>query len=159
MAGRHVWPTLADLHAHLEKGHTITRSPNPDGSMAGALKATDADRRHWTENDIALRMEFALRCAYVHGVSAIRSHLHSDQGQERMIWSVARQKRAEWKDRIALQFVSLTPFENYRGRQGVDLADLVAASGGILGGASRPTKGVPGQLEHLDDAAAGLRGA
>ena len=52
---------------------------------------------------------------------------------------------------IALQSFSLTPFENYRGGQGVDLADLVAESGGILGGVSRPTKGVPGQLEHLDD--------
>jgi len=68
-----------------------------------------------------------------------------------MIWSVARQKRAEWKDRIALQFVSLTPFENYRGQQGAELADLVAESGGILGGVSRPVKGVPGQLGHLDE--------
>jgi cytosine deaminase len=151
MRGRHVWPTLVDLHAHLEKGHTLARTPNVDGSMAGALKATDNDRLYWTEEDIALRMEFGLRCAYVHGVSAIRSHLHSDQGQESMIWSVAKEKRTQWKDRITLQLVSLTPFENYRGKAGIELADLVASSGGILGGVSRPANGVPGALNQVDE--------
>ena len=150
MNGRQVWPTLVDVHTHLEKGHTIVRSPNLDGSMAGALNATDLDRRFWTRDDTALRMDFGLRCAYVHGVSAIRSHLHSDLGQESLIWSVAKQKRSEWKERIALQLVSLIPFENYRGKEGVELADLVASSEGILGGVSRPAKGVPGPLDDLD---------
>ncbi len=150
MNGRQVWPTLVDVHTHLEKGHTIVRSPNLDGSMAGALNATELDRRFWPQDDIALRMDFGLRCAYVHGVSAIRSHLHSDLGQESLIWSVAKQKRSEWKERIALQLVSLIPFENYRGKEGAELADLVASSEGILGGVSRPAKGVPGPLDDLD---------
>jgi cytosine deaminase len=143
-------PALVDLHTHLEKGHTVTRSPNVDGSMAGALKATDDDRPHWTAEDIELRMSFGMRCAYVHGVGAIRSHIHSDSGQEETIWRVARKIRECWSDRLALQLVSLTPFETYGGDEGTRLANLVAESGGILGGVNRTKKGVPGPLEELD---------
>jgi cytosine deaminase len=31
---RHVWPTLIDMHAPLDKGHIVTRAENPDGSIA-----------------------------------------------------------------------------------------------------------------------------
>src|ERR1700735_5300363 len=30
MAGRHVWPALVDMHAHIDKGHAIPRINNPD---------------------------------------------------------------------------------------------------------------------------------
>ena len=46
LESRHVWPTLIDMHAHLDKGHVVTRSENPDGSFAGALQST-ADDRAW----------------------------------------------------------------------------------------------------------------
>ena len=147
---RLLWPMLVDMHAHLEKGHTLPRTRNVDGSMPGALKATEDDRRHWTDEDIALRMGFGLRCAYVHGVGAIRSHLHSDNGQEDMIWRVARKLRDEWSGRVALQLVSLTPLESYMGDAGIRLANLVAESGGVLGGVNRTKHGVPGPLAELD---------
>src|SRR4249919_1441199 len=28
LGGRQVWPTLIDIHAHLDKGHTVVRNPN-----------------------------------------------------------------------------------------------------------------------------------
>src|ERR1700712_3094300 len=44
VAGRQVWPTLVDMHTHLDKAHTVARTPNPDGSFAGARDAIISDR-------------------------------------------------------------------------------------------------------------------
>src|ERR1700730_7225678 len=80
LEAHYVWPTLIDMHAHLDKGHIVTRTENPDGSFAGALKSAAADRSHrGTAEDIKRRMEFGLRCAYIHGVAAIRTHLDSPE--------------------------------------------------------------------------------
>ena len=151
LESRHVWPTLIDMHAHLDKGHIVTRSENPDGSFAGALQSTTDDRaRRWTVEDIKRRMEFGLRCAYVHGVAAIRTHLDSPEpGLARRNWATFREARAEWADRILLQAVALVPIDEFRTPYGGELADLVAASGGILGGVTRAAGGVHGEL--LDD--------
>ena len=90
LGSRHVWPTLIDMHAHLDKGHIVTRTENPDGSFAGALQSTIEDRtQRWPPEDVKQRMEFGLRCAYVHGVAAIRTHLdllEPDQAQRS--WAV-----------------------------------------------------------------------
>lgn len=151
LESRHVWPTLIDMHAHLDKGHIVTRAENPDGSFAGALQSTAEDRRRrWTAEDIRRRMEFGLRCAYVHGVAAIRTHLDSqDADQAQRSWAVFGEARAEWADRILLQAVALAPIDAFRTPYGEELADLVAAAGGILGGVTRAIGGVHGQL--LDD--------
>ena len=64
LEAHHVWPTLIDMHAHLDKGHIVTRTKNPDGSFAGALQSTAEDRTHrWTAEDIKRRMVFGLRCS------------------------------------------------------------------------------------------------
>src|SRR5262245_28399747 len=76
--GLQVWPTLVDAHTHLDKGHTVDRTANPDGSFIGARDATTADREaYWRHDDVYRRMSFGLRCAEAHGVSAIRTHLDS----------------------------------------------------------------------------------
>src|SRR5208282_922126 len=139
LESRHVWPTLIDMHAHLDKGHIVTRTENPDGSFAGALQSTTEDRtQRWTAEDVKQRMEFGLRCAYVHGVAAIRTHLDSlEPDQAQRSWAVFREVRAEWADRVLLQAVALVPIDAFRTPYGEELADLVAASGGILGGVTR----------------------
>jgi hypothetical protein len=54
-----VWPTLIGMHAHLDKGHIVTRTENPDGSFAGALQSTIEDRtQRWT----------ARGCQTAHGI-------------------------------------------------------------------------------------------
>src|SRR5262245_26856102 len=44
LAGRHVWPTLVDVHTHLDKCHIIDRTQNPAGDFAGARDGTSTDR-------------------------------------------------------------------------------------------------------------------
>jgi len=136
VAGRQVWPMLVDMHAHLDKCHMIPRT-NPDGTFTGGRVGTVRDRRFWSYDDLYRRMSFGLRCAYVHGVSAIRTHLDSHEGLAERSWSVFRDVRKEWAGRVDLQAVALVPMDAFRGDYGVWLADLVAQSGGVLGGVTR----------------------
>jgi cytosine deaminase len=136
--GRLVWPGLVDMHTHLDKGHIVGRTQNPDGSFTGARLATMEDRgQYWTERDVRRRMEFGLRCTYAHGVAAVRTHIDSYEGQSEISWKVFREVREAWRGKIALQAVSICPIDLLQGDAGVRLADLVARSGGLLGGVTR----------------------
>ncbi len=152
LGGRQLWPTLIDMHTHIDKGHVLPRTPNRDGSFAGAREGSSGDRKaYWSHEDIRRRMDFALRCAYVHGVSAIRTHLESHEGSAEAGWAVFRELREAWSSRIALQAVSLVPIDAFAGDYGERLADLVAASGGVLGAVTRASGGVHrGMVEDLD---------
>ena len=160
LAGRQAWPRLVDAHTHLDKGHTVARTPNPDGDFPGALDATAADRaRHWDAEDLRRRMAFGLACAFAHGTGAIRTHLDSqDSGgadalrdQATTTWAVFREMRAAWAGRIALQGVGLTPIDTYATDYGRRLADLIADSDGLIGGVTRPTGGLHGgALAEID---------
>ena len=53
-------------------------SPRPAGrQLHGGLAATIRDRARWAAEEMRARMEFGIKCAYAHGVSAIRTHLDS----------------------------------------------------------------------------------
>lgn len=152
LAGRHVWPTLVDVHAHLDKAHVIDRTQNPGGDFAGARDATSFDRtRYWRTEDVRRRMDFGLRCAQAHGVSAIRTHLDSHEPQGDISWAVFREMRDLWHGRIELQAAGLMPIDMYAGRYGEHLADVVAQSGGIMGGVTRASGAVHGpEMNDLD---------
>lgn len=161
VGGRQVWPTLVDMHAHLDKGHTVARTPNQDGSFAGACDATMADRiEFWDAADLRTRMSFGMLCAEAHGVGAIRTHLDStDDGPHRdqatTTWGIFREIRDEWAGRVTLQGVGLVPVDVYATAHGRRLADIVEMSGGLLGGVTRPRFSVDGEGSaeldaHLD---------
>ena len=104
MDGRIVLPAFVDAHTHLDKGHIWGRTPNPTGAFDGALTAVGADREaHWSAKDVALRMDFALRCAFAHGTAAVRTHIDSVGPQTRISWPVFAQMRESWRGRIDLQ--------------------------------------------------------
>ena len=151
--GRHLWPTLVDMHVHLDKGHTVDRAPNPSGTHPGARDATSADRKaHWRHDDLLRRMTFGLRCAEAHGVSALRTHLDSHEGQGPETWGAFREVRDAWHHRLALQAVALVPIDVYRTPYARELADIVAMSGGLLGGVTRASGGRHEDgLADLDD--------
>jgi cytosine deaminase len=153
LGGRQVWPTFVDMHAHLDKGHVIPRI-RPDGTIHGGFALTVADWPRWTSQDIALRMEFGLKCAYAHGVSAIRTHLDSvTLAQSQTAFGVFSTMRADWADRVDLQGVAITPMDSYLTDLGPQLADLAAAHGGVLGGVTDTLeRGENGTYERLDQA-------
>jgi len=141
LGGRQVWPTLIDIHTHLDKGHTVRRSPNVDGTFQNARLAAVADRPNWNAADLRRRMDFGLRCAYAHGVSAIRTHIDSYPDSAERSWPVLCDMREAWRGRIDLQAVSLCPIDLLQDEFGDRVASLVAASGGLLGGVTRASIG------------------
>jgi cytosine deaminase len=151
LGGRQVWPTLIDIHTHLDKGHTVERSPNPDGSFKNARVAAAADRPNWTASDLHRRMEFGLRCAYAYGVSAIRTHIDTYPDSAERSWRVLRELREEWKGRVDLQAVALCPIGLLEDEFGDRVAALVAQSRGLLGGVTRAAVGDHGApLGNID---------
>jgi cytosine deaminase len=151
-----VWPAFIDVHSHLDIGHTWPRASNKDGTLGGALAAMAADHaRQWPIDDVRRRFEFALRCAYAHGVAAIRTHLDSGAAEAERHWEVFRQLREAWAGKIDLQATCLVPVDVLGTEFGPILADLVARSGGQLGAvtpASHKCHDSPGSpFQHLLD--------
>jgi cytosine deaminase len=148
---RQLWPTLIDIHTHLDKGHTVERSPNIDGTFGNARNGAIADRPNWTPPDLRRRMGFGLKTAYAHGVSAIRTHIDTYPETLDRSWPVLREMREEWAGRIALQAVSLCPIDILMDEYGDRVASVVAQSGGLLGGVTRPSVGLHGTpAENMD---------
>jgi cytosine deaminase len=159
--GRQVWPTLVDIHTHLDKGHTVARNPNPDGSIQNARSVMAVDRALWSGDDLRRRMRFGLRCAEAHGVSAIRTHLDTYPQTTERSWAVFRDLREEWAGRITLQGVSMCPIDLLGNEYGERLAREVSESRGLLGGVIRPLEengppvpdNIDAQLDRLFDLA------
>src|SRR2546421_10843793 len=107
-----VLPRLVDVHTHIDKGHIWARAQNPDGTHLGARMAVMADRdKNWSREDVAKRMDFALRCAFAHGTGALRTHIDSYPKQTPISWPLFAEMREQWKGRIALQAVALFPID------------------------------------------------
>ncbi|MFT5487211.1 MAG: cytosine deaminase, partial [Alphaproteobacteria bacterium] len=133
--GSMVWPCFVDVHTHIDKGHIWPRQRNPNGTRAGALSSTGADRAaNWTAEDVRARMNFSLESAYAHGTAAIRTHLDSTPPQHKITWPVVSELRDTWAGRIDLQAVCLEPIWGYADRGfGVEIADMMVEHGGIMG--------------------------
>ncbi len=144
-----IWPCWVDSHTHLDKGHTWLRTPNPDGTFAGALAAIEQDAAHWTEGELYRRMDFSLRCAYGHGTRALRTHLDAGGPDFPKVLGVLQQLQRDWRDRLELQWVSLVSLDYYFRPEGVALADLVAAAGGILGGVAYGNPELAAQVDRV----------
>ncbi|GAA4131763.1 cytosine deaminase [Aminobacter aganoensis] len=154
-AGRIVLPCFVDCHTHLDKGHILPRTPAADGTFAGALAATRGDRTaHWSADDVARRMDFALRSAFHYGTSAIRTHLDSQPPQDTISWPVFEEIRQHWRGRIELQAACLFPIDFARDETFLkSIAQRVAAAGGILGAVAYPAPDLDELLERMFAAA------
>jgi len=143
LAGGQVWPGYADLHTHLDKGFILPRAPNPERNFRGAVSSVGTDcAANWTAEDLRRRFDFALRCAYAHGTTAIRTHLDSIESQANISWGVFREMREIWAGKIELQASSLVPIDSFGTSHGQTVANIVAASGGNLGVVTRLSGGV-----------------
>lgn len=151
--GRQLWPALIDMHTHLDCGQAIPRV-RADGTIHGGFSQTAVDWPNWTEEDMTLRMEFGIGCAYVHGVAAIRTHVDSETlAMSRRGYQVFERLRSKWHGRVALQAVTIAAMEAWIGGEARALADLTASKGGILGGVTDTLeRGENGTYDTLDHA-------
>ena len=148
--GGMIWACFVDLHTHLDKGHIWNRAPNRDGTFDSALTTVKVDsEKNWNAEDVYRRMEFGLKCSYAHGTKAVRTHLDSAGKQGAISFEVFRELREEWADRIILQAVSLVSLDYFLTAEGEKLADVVAESGGILGGVTFINPDIDRQIDRV----------
>lgn len=154
LQGNHVWPALIDMHTHIDKSQVISRIGPLGASFANARETINADRlKYWNRDDIRARMEFSIRCAFAHGVCAIRTHIDSYEGQAEASWDVFANLRQKWSGRVELQATSSVPIDVYTTDYGKKLADLAAGTeGGLLGGVlRRSTDHDYGFIDNIDE--------
>jgi cytosine/creatinine deaminase len=155
LGGGQIWPCLVDVHTHLDKGHTWERAQNRDGTFDGAIRAVSADRTaRWSADDVRRRMEFGIKCSWAHGTKAVRTHLDSFATQAAITWPVFESLRKEWAGRVELQAVSLVPLQTFGTGEGDELANRVAAAGGILGAVAYMSPEIDTLLDRLFERAA-----
>jgi cytosine deaminase len=149
-----VWPCFVDMHTHLDKGHIWDRTPNLEGTFAGAIEAAKADSdKYWQVRDVYRRMEFGIKCSYAHGTKAIRTHIDSSGEQSSISLEAFKTLQQAWVDRVILQAVSLVSLDYYQTPEGVALADKIAEVGGILGGVAYMNPDLDAQLNTVFDLA------
>ena len=114
-----------------------------------------ADRAaHWTAEDVARRMDFALRCAFHHGTRALRTHIDSHPPQDRISWPVLSRVREEWRGRIDIQGSSLFPLPMVRDPDFLDrIVGHVKAADGVLGAGVYPDPDLDGLLRTIIETA------
>lgn len=145
-----IWPCFVDMHTHLDKGHIWSRSPNPEGTFAGALETVHRDStQRWDSDDVYRRADFGLKCSYAHGTQAVRTHLDAFNGQGEISFEVFRQLRESWRNKLVLQAVCLVTLDYFMEPKGETLADLVASSGGVLGGVAFTNPNIVQQIDRV----------
>ncbi len=127
-------PAFVDIHTHLDKGHIAPRTGAPEGDLYAAIAVAAQDRDLWTVDELALRMDYSLRCAYAYGTRALRTHIDFVTDVTPPAWDIAALMTEKWRPRITIQRVSLTPLDVLADPvQGPRIAATVARTGGILG--------------------------
>jgi len=151
IGGKVVLPTFVDCHTHLDKGHILPRTKGADGSFERALAATRVDRTsNWSADDVARRMDFALRSAFHYGTAAIRTHLDSQPPQDDISWPVFGKLREKWRGRIELQASCLFLVEMARESAFLEkLVARVAAVNGIVGAVAYPAPDLDELLDRI----------
>lgn len=145
-----VFPCFVDVHTHLDKGHVWERTPNLEGTFRRAIDTITMDmEKYWSPDDVHRRMEFGLKCSYVHGTKAVRTHIDALGNQAQIGLGVFQALQAEWADRLTLQVACLVPLEYFLTPDGEKLADLVAEVGGVLGGFAPMHEALDAQLDRV----------
>ena len=106
-------PCLVDAHVHIDKTYVVHEVGAADGDLTKAIELMGQHRAGWTAEGIAPRMERALQDAYNYGTRALRTHLDWADGGVPLALGVFESLRTQWRGRLVLQCVSLTPLDQF----------------------------------------------
>jgi cytosine deaminase len=145
---------LVDAHAHIDKNYTVQDVGAAQGDLFAAIERMNRHRESWTGESLRLRMERALNDAWRSGTRALRTHLDWVQAEAPAALPVFEALREEWRGRIELQFVSLTPLDLFADMAaGERIAREVKRAGGTLGAFVYRNEGIVHKLGRVFDLA------
>lgn len=123
-----------DAHVHIDKSYTVEDVGAAEGNLFAAITRMAEHRATWTTASLTPRMGRAVQEAWQSGTRALRTHLDWPTPVEPASLPVFQQLRAAWRDRLTLQFVSLTPLDVFADAAASErIARDVRAAGGVLG--------------------------
>ena len=133
-----VLPRLVDPHVHLDKAFTWSAHPNFSGTYEGALAANMKEHQVRDREAVLCRGEQAITRACQNGLRALRSHIDSLGPGADASWEALQALKLQWRHQVELQLVALVPIAHWATSAGAQLAQRVAARGGLLGGVLVP---------------------
>jgi cytosine/creatinine deaminase len=145
---------LVDAHAHIDKNYTVREVGAAEGNLFAAIERMAAHRAHWSADSLRARMQRALREAWSAGTRGLRTHLDWGDAEPPVSLAVFEELRDEWRGRIELQFVALTPLDVFADRAaGERIARAVKRAGGVLGAFVYRNDGIVHKLGRVFDLA------
>jgi len=124
------------------------------GNLFAAIDRMNRHRDSWTGESLRLRMERALHDAWQCGTRALRTHLDWVHAEPPAAIPVFEALREEWRGRVELQFVSLTPLDLFADlAAGERIAREVKRAGGVLGAFVYRNDGIVHKLGRVFDLA------
>jgi cytosine/creatinine deaminase len=104
-------PGFVDMHVHIDKTFVVDEVGAAEGDLFAAIERMAMHRDSWTEAHIRSRMQRALEEAYTSGTRALRTHLDWMSKDAPKSLHVFEQLQAQWRGKLSLQCVSLTPLD------------------------------------------------
>jgi cytosine deaminase len=145
---------LVEAHAHIDKNYTVQDVGAAQGNLFAAIDRMNRHRDSWTGESLRLRMERALNDAWQSGTRALRTHLDWVQAEAPAALAVFEALREEWRGRVELQFVSLTPLDLFADQAASErIAREVKRAGGVLGAFVYRNEGIVHKLGRVFDLA------
>jgi cytosine/creatinine deaminase len=123
-----------DVHVHIDKSYTVDEVGEARGDLGTAIARMKACRAGWTAEQVRSRMTRALEDAWRCGTRALRTHIDWPDPLPPLSLSVLLELRETWRNRVELQFVSLTPLDAFDAEGAAwERARLLSELGGVLG--------------------------
>ncbi len=104
-------PAFVDLHLHIDKTFVVDEVGAAEGDLYAAIERMAQHRDGWSAAQIESRMQRALTEAYTNGCRALRTHLDWMNKDAPKSLAVFEKLRTQWRGRLTLQCVSLTPLD------------------------------------------------
>jgi cytosine deaminase len=155
ISGRLVVPGLVDAHQHLDKTRSGRDVANPDGSLAGAIRAFQRFARGMAREDVMARAEKTIEACLRRGTVAIRTHVNVGPETELRGIEALNAVRERLAGRMTLQIAALLAPDAARSHASARgwLEDAIVAGADAIGGAPANADDPDAFLRLLFDAA------
>ncbi|RDV29239.1 hypothetical protein DXV75_01915 [Alteromonas aestuariivivens] len=133
--GQLIMPRLTEVHAHLDKCHTIDRLGAVGGDLMQAIESMAADKHQWTAEDVYQRANQGLEELYQSGCQLVRTHVDwSEDDTPPLAWDVIKQLAQQWQPLLTVQYAALTSLDLFNDiTMATRVAARIARDGGVLG--------------------------
>ena len=136
VGGRVLLPGLVEPHVHLDKTYLNSSGhfPNRSGTLLEAIDVWRAAKGQRSRADVQTAVRRAVRAAIAHGVTAMRTHIDTEEAADLETLATILEVREEFRHAIDLQIVALA-FAGTSSVIDLAMADALAQGADLVGGA------------------------